>query len=484
MRPRAALYLRQSVDSTGLGAAIDRQRQDCRALAEARGWTVVAEHVDNDVSATARRRPAFEAMMTAAGSGEFDVIVAWHVDRLVRRLADLEPVMATCQALRIQIATVTGELDPSTDTGRLVARILSSVAQAEVERKAARQARANRQRAEQGHVRLVRRPFGYDLAGRIQRREANALRWAADRILDGATFAQVSRELNARDVPTSTGREWRASSLTKVLRNPRYAGLATYHGQPIAPGQWTAILTLEQHQALVARVQALVPQVNPGPAHRHLLSGIATCGLCGTLLGVNMDGRTGRRTYRCPKLHLSRQLDAVDDTVVTAALGHLLDLARTPSDPPSGRSPTTAERRELVAAEMAMRDATRRWIHGDLDDASWTQAARPMRLALASATRRIAPDQALQITAALRAARRAHPSRSLRAHWDRLTPTERRTLVATLTTDICVRPAGRGHRFEPSQVAMHWRDLTPRSPPQDDTRSLHRGCFPQTSADP
>ena len=461
MQPRAALYLRQSVDNSGLGAAIDRQRQDCEALARARGWIVVAEHVDNDVSATARHRPEFEAMMNAAKSGDFDVIIAWHVDRLVRRLADLEPVMATCQELHIQIATVTGELDPSTDSGRLVARILSSVAQAEVERKAARQARANRQRAEQGHVRLVRRPFGYDLAGRIQRREANALRWAADRVLDGATFAQVSRELNARDIPTSTGHEWRASSLTKVLRNPRYAGLATYHGKPVATGTWTAILTVEQHRALVARVQALVPQVNPGPAHRHLLSGIATCGICGAPLGVNVDGRTGRPTYRCPKLHLSRQLEAVDVTVVTAALAHVLDMARATTDPPTGMSPTTAERRELVAAELSMREATQRWIRGDLDDESWTQAARPLRAALAVAARRIAPDQAAQVMAAVRAARRAHTKRSLRTHWERLTPAERRSLLATLTTDICVRPAGRGHRFEPSQVAIRWRDLAP-----------------------
>lgn len=68
-------------------------------------------------------------------------------------------------------------------------RILSSVAQAEVERKGIRRRRANRQRAEQGRVRLVRRPFGYDLDGRIVRREANALQWAADRPSPGLASA-------------------------------------------------------------------------------------------------------------------------------------------------------------------------------------------------------------------------------------------------------------------------------------------------------
>lgn len=464
MPSRAALYLRQSVDTTGLGAAIDRQRQDCRALADGRGWTVVAEHVDNDVSATARARPAFEAMMTAATAGEFDVIVAWHVDRLVRRLADLEPVMATCQALRIQIATVTGELDPSTDTGRLVARILSSVAQAEVERKAARQARANRQRAENGQVRLVRRPFGYDLAGRIQRREANALRWAAARVLDGATFAQVSRELNARGVLTSTGRPWRASSLTKVLRNPRYAGIATYHGAPVATGSWTPILTLDEHRALAARVQALAPQVNPGPARRHLLSGIATCGICGTSLGVNVDGRSGRRTYRCPRLHLSRRLDAVDDAVTAAVLAHICDLGRSLTRAPTGRPPTPAERRTLLAAQEAMRLATARWARGDLDDVGWTDASRPLRAALAAASQRVAPDNADALALALRAANRAHPARSVSAYWDQLDVGGRRGLLDTLATEIRIHRAGRGHRFDPTQITIRWRQMEGEGP--------------------
>lgn len=62
------------------------------------------ELVDNDTFATAKRRPAFEAMMRAAHGHGFDVIVGWHVDRLVRRLADLEPVLAACQAARTQIA--------------------------------------------------------------------------------------------------------------------------------------------------------------------------------------------------------------------------------------------------------------------------------------------------------------------------------------------------------------------------------------------
>lgn len=463
---RAALYLRQSVDPTGLGAAVDRQRQDCVALAAARGWRVVAEYVDNDVSATARRRPGFQRLQDAAEAGEFDVIVAWHVDRLVRRLADLEPVLATCQSLRIQIATVTGELDPSTDAGRLVARILSSVAQAEVERKAARQARANRQRAEAGTVRLVRRPFGYDLGGRIQRREANAIRRAAEQVLDGASFAQAARDLNARGIPTSTGHAWRASSLTKVLRNPRYAGIATYHGDPVAAGRWTPILDRETHDALMARIQALAPTVNPGPRPRHLLSGLATCGICGAGLVVNVDGRTGRRTYRCPRLHLSRRLDLVDDLVVSRTLDRLEREDHRGAPATNGAASGTAERRRLLMAEAAMRNGTTLWISGEIDQLQWAHASRQLRAAIRAAEQTPTEVGGRLMAAAGRAARSAHPRRSLRSFWDHLSAEERRIVVHSMVTEIRVLPAGRGHRFDPAQVQIEWREdrLPARNP--------------------
>jgi DNA invertase Pin-like site-specific DNA recombinase len=93
---RAVLYLRQSLDQAGSHEAVRRQEADCRALARSNAWSVVDVFCDNDVSATARRRPAFDEMMRAVQGRQTDVIVTWHIDRSVRRLADLEPVLSVC----------------------------------------------------------------------------------------------------------------------------------------------------------------------------------------------------------------------------------------------------------------------------------------------------------------------------------------------------------------------------------------------------
>lgn len=112
---------------------------------------MTAEFVDNDVSALSHKsRQQFSAMMTRVDAGEFDVIAARHMDRLLRRLSELEAVLERCKLAKVAIVTAADGVDTSTHGGRLVARILSSVAQGEVERKGARQRSAAIQAAKKG----------------------------------------------------------------------------------------------------------------------------------------------------------------------------------------------------------------------------------------------------------------------------------------------------------------------------------------------
>jgi len=48
----AAIYLRISLDAAMNGLAIERQREDCEAIAKQRGWTVVYTYVDQSISAS------------------------------------------------------------------------------------------------------------------------------------------------------------------------------------------------------------------------------------------------------------------------------------------------------------------------------------------------------------------------------------------------------------------------------------------------
>ncbi|HEY2330536.1 MAG TPA: recombinase family protein, partial [Acidimicrobiales bacterium] len=83
---RAILYTRLSIDRDGTAEGPDRQRADCRRLAEAKGWEVVAEYEDRDMSAfSGKRRPGYEAVLDDLRSGRADVVLAWKLDRLSRQ---------------------------------------------------------------------------------------------------------------------------------------------------------------------------------------------------------------------------------------------------------------------------------------------------------------------------------------------------------------------------------------------------------------
>ncbi|WP_164842531.1 recombinase family protein [Actinoplanes solisilvae] len=157
---RCAIYCRLSDDRTGEGLGIERQLADCRDLVGRRGGAVAGEYLDKSHSATSgRRRPDYERLLITVDSGTLDAIVAWSLDRLVRRTADLERLIELCDRRNVAIILVRGsDLDVSTPAGRLVARMLGAVARHEIDAKSDRQRRESRQRADRGLPREVAGP--------------------------------------------------------------------------------------------------------------------------------------------------------------------------------------------------------------------------------------------------------------------------------------------------------------------------------------
>src|SRR5829696_1869009 len=207
---RAGVYLRQSKDRDGTGLAIARQRTDCLKLCTDRGWEPV-EYIDNDVSAyTGKRRPSYERMLADIEAGKLGAVVVWDLDRLHRRPVELEHFIELADRHRLALATVSGDTDLATDSGRLFARVKGAVARSESERKSARQKRAAAQAAEMGKPHKGPRPFGYEGDGMtIRENEAEAVRSAYDSLLAGGTLTRICRDLTAAGLMTPQGKPFR-----------------------------------------------------------------------------------------------------------------------------------------------------------------------------------------------------------------------------------------------------------------------------------
>ncbi|MFG3048160.1 recombinase family protein [Streptomyces sp. NPDC048241] len=168
---RAIIYCRISRDREGAGLAVERQREDCEALAAQLGLEVVACYTDNDLSAySGKPRPGYQQLLEDLRAGRADTVLAWHTDRLHRSPAELEEYIDVCEpgdrSRSVQTRTVkAGTLDLSTATGRMIARQLGVQARYEVERMIERQKRKRDEMAKNGQYLGGRRPFGYESDG-------------------------------------------------------------------------------------------------------------------------------------------------------------------------------------------------------------------------------------------------------------------------------------------------------------------------------
>lgn len=444
----AVIYARISKDDRGDHLGVDRQEKACRELANRRGLTVLDVLVDNDVSASkGKRRPAFERLVDLLRGREADAVLTYHCDRLYRRGADLERLVTIVESSGAQVHTVAaGDVDLSTASGRMVARMLGAASQHEVERLGERAKMKSDELAAKGRAPGGRSPFGYRWERMaddhrtyvIEQKEAEALRLMARRVLEGASLLSVARELDEAGVTTREGRPWHHSSVRVSLLNPAVAGLRVHRREVAGPGEWEPILdraTWEEVRAVIADPA----RKRARPSWRYLLTGMVT-NPAGTPMAGRPDhgagGSASRRTYVTsgPAIPgLSIGADDVEAVVIEAALQRLdkaaVPVAGTDAGPGAEVAKLEAELGELATLRGA----------GTISLAEWMAARQPLQdrlvaaRAAAQTTRR--PTPATQLLHTPGAARRT---------WPTLTFAEKRAILQAVVDKVVILPADRG----------------------------------------
>lgn len=319
---RAAVYLRISLDHTGEGLAITRQREHCEQIIGQRGWAKVAEFIDNSISASDSRknRPAYDAMVKAYDAGQFDALVCYDLDRLTRQPRQLEDWVDAAEGKGLALVTANGEADLTTDGGRMFARVKLAVARAEVDRKSRRQTDAASQRARLGRPPLGVRLTGYTAQGEIVPDEAEMVRRIFKMFHAGETLRSVARILSDEGVTTRSGRPWNPSTVRTILTNPRYAGRAVYRGMPTGElGNWEPLVSGDVFDLVQARLTDPRRVSNrEGTDRKHLGSGLYRCAECDEPVSSWSQGR-----YRCRDRHVNRARGAIDDLVRRMIAGRL-----------------------------------------------------------------------------------------------------------------------------------------------------------------
>jgi Resolvase, N terminal domain len=113
---RVAIYTRVSTD----GQTCANQENELRAVAERKGCTVVKVYTDRGISGAKGRdkRPGFDALCKDVVRREFDVVLAWSVDRLGRSLQDLVSFLSEIHAAGVDLYLHVQGLDTATPAGK------------------------------------------------------------------------------------------------------------------------------------------------------------------------------------------------------------------------------------------------------------------------------------------------------------------------------------------------------------------------------
>lgn len=490
---QVAIYARISEDDKLTEEGVTSQLQDGRKLAEARGWEVVAEWSDNDISAThGAHRPGYQALMADAALGRFSRIVVFHTSRLWRNRRERAEGIDILQRARVSVAAVKGpELDLGTAYGRGMAGLLGEFDTMESEVKSERVARAALRRAENGNPNGAV-PFGWsrvietnDAGVRIGARDvhdpatAPVVHEVCRRLLAGEPLRSVTEWLNESGVPApgaaftmakrtrsvtnQDGSRWGKTSVKKLALRPANAGLRMYHAgrsdERLLAAKIEPIISRAEWERLRLMLTAPERRTSKPGGRKHLLSwGIGKCGVCGSVLRVSLKGNqihgSKKLLYVCDDKGCVGRNEAAVDGLVRAVMVKRL------SRPDAVELLSGDEDAAEDALDRAADLRTRLNVAAD-DYADGKITAEQLR--------RITGKLTPQIESAEREAAAARPDVPFELltkvagplaaeQWDALSLAQRRTLVAGLIDSVTILPVTkRGPGFDPETVKVAWK---------------------------
>lgn len=466
---KVAIYRRQSLDKSGDELGIERQLKECKRVAQARGLSVSEVITDNSISASKRGRPGYTRLIQMMANGQVDTVIILRIDRLLRLNDELEELIQLVEQHPVKVITVEGDVDLSTPQGRLVARILVSVARSEMEVKSARQILANQQRAEAGKPHGSRRCFGYESDGMTVREdEALVLKDIAHRFLSGWSYRRLAEYLNVSGITTSEGKQFFPITICNMLQRKRYASIREYQGVEY-PGAWPAIFDHDTWSRIQYTIKHRKEAAGNRPvARKYLLTGFLYCGACGGPLNgeTKRDAphKELRATYQCRGCHgITRGAVPLDHFIKELVIYRLdvPDLSRLLQ-----ANDTT---RQGSAALLARRDASKAKIRDLLDDYTDGTLTKP-EYVRAKARAQAALDATNQALTALFQSQTFNgllgAGESVRARWEHEDDGWRRQLIDLLIERIVVNVGktkpfyfvdGKRYRFDPELIDAVWR---------------------------
>lgn len=351
------LYARLSVTKEE-SVSIARQLQSCRRYAEARGWDVVGQFIDDGVSATANRPEDRKGWSALLASNAFDAVVIWKVDRLARRVLDFLHADETLQQRGAGLVAVEDPIDMTSPQGRAFAVMLAVFGEMEAEAIRARVRAARAQLIKDRRFPGGAIPYGYrsianpEGPGRVLAKDPERVGWLTDAVrmaLRGTSVNAITTWLTNQGAPLPIGKRtrriagevWNRQTVDGLLRNPILGGMTPHnpgrarsgkrvdpfavvrddHGVPVV-NELLAVITTEEFTALQQIMDSRACPQARKRCEREVtspfLSRVVRCADCDVYMCRGTNQR--RPVIYCSKCRQTLSRKAFDPYLVTRLL--------------------------------------------------------------------------------------------------------------------------------------------------------------------
>ena len=303
-----AAYVRYSSNMQDDSFSLEAQIRQIIESARQDGLEITTIFADLAESAYHKKnRPALNAAMTAARRGQFRCLYIHKVDRIARRVDWFLEIVRDLTEMDIDLKAVEQNFDLNTPEGRLIARLLSVLAEFYSENLSKETNKGKLESSRQGYHNGTP-PWGYkrEIVGNRKVGVPDPelvpiVRELYERYASGLySDFQLTDWLNDQNCRTPKGNPFGKDTVRDILRNPYYIGLVRYKGMSVrkkgmsyrstpailSPGQHEAIISqdLWDRCCLVRSGRARQRQTGQRTARVHLMQGIIVCSECGRRL--------------------------------------------------------------------------------------------------------------------------------------------------------------------------------------------------------
>ena len=222
----AGIYLRVSTeDQAREGFSLKEQEDRLRKMCEYKGYQIYKIYKDAGISAkTGNIRPAFEELKRDIENKKCNTIIVLKLDRLTRSVYDMEGIINFLEENNAYLDCANDDINTTNANGRMVARLLTTVSQNEIERTSERTKIGLAGAIKAGHI-PHKAPVGYKHVNKvltIDEATKDIVLRVFNLYYSGKSYQTIANIFNKEKVLGKTN--WYDSTIMRMLENELYKG--------------------------------------------------------------------------------------------------------------------------------------------------------------------------------------------------------------------------------------------------------------------